>query len=438
MGNDRYAGGGRREKARGEGRSRPRLTGRLVPSPNRCRMNRRRRLAGCPLGPSPSRRPRCWQSVQAMPPIPARPRLLLIEANDMPKWVGGHLAQEVHVLPLGLMYLAASARAEEATSEIKIVESSLDCPSDERLISLLQEFKPEVVGIRSIIFFVDEMQRIAQLVRRHAEALIVAGGPIVQAWRTALLDRVPELDVAVKGEGERVLAQILRGEPLPTIPGTIYRDGGGVHDTPASPEIEDLDRLPFPAYDLVDLERYRRQLSYAYNHRRQGVLLTGRGCVYKCTFCFRTSERMRLRSAANVVEEIEWLNADHGVRDFYIVDDIFNASMPRALEIFERLVASRLDVRLYFVNGLRADIATETFVDRAIEAGAVWFTYAVESGCETIQESTRKHVDLDRARHIIAYTQRRPVVVNVSTMFGFPGETREQAAGTLAWLAGLP
>ncbi len=373
-----------------------------------------------------------------MPPIPARPRLLLIEANDMPRWVGGRVAQEVHVLPIGLMYLAASARAEGAASEIRIVESSLDCPSDERLVSLLEEFKPDVVGIRSIIFFVEEMQRIARLVRQHGGPLIVAGGPIVQAWGAALLDRVPELDAAVKGEGEAVLGRILRGESPSSIPGLLHRDGERVLDTPASAEIDDLDRLPFPAYDLVDLERYRGQLSYAYNHRRQGVLLTGRGCVYKCTFCFRTSQQMRLRSAANVVEEIEWLNAEHGVRDFYIVDDIFNVSLPRALEVFDRLVASRIGVRLYFVNGLRADIATETFVDRAIQAGAVWFTYAVESGCEAIQESTRKHVDLDRAHHIIAYTQGKPVVVNVSTMFGFPGETREQALATLDWLGGLP
>jgi radical SAM superfamily enzyme YgiQ (UPF0313 family) len=367
-----------------------------------------------------------------------QPRLLLLEANDMPKWVGGQVDHQVHVVPIGLLYLAGAVLAEHAVSAVRVVESSLDCPTDESLAALLSQFEPDVVGIRSIIFFLEELQRVVRVVRRHTRARIVLGGPIVEAWGATLFDRVPELDVLVRGEGERTLPRLLRGESLERIDGLIWRDDSGVHETPRAAEIEDLDGLPLPAYHLIDLERYERQLSYAYNHRRQGVLVTGRGCAYECTFCFRTSDRLRLRSAANVVREIEWLHHTHGVHDFYIVDDIFNVNARRAIEIFDRLIADGRKIRLYFVNGLRADIVTELFVDRAIEAGAVWFTYAIESGAEAIQEATRKRVNLDKAARIIAYTQRKPVVVNISTMFGFPGETIGQAKQTLEFLARLP
>jgi radical SAM superfamily enzyme YgiQ (UPF0313 family) len=93
---------------------------------------------------------------------------------------------------------------------------------------------------------------------------------------------------------------------------------------------------------------------------------------------------------------------------------------------------------MYFVNGLRADLASEQFVDRAIQAGAVWFTYAVESAAEEIQRLVRKHLDLEKTRHIIAYTQSQNVAVNISTMYGFPTETREMAQRTLDWLGELP
>ena len=77
-------------------------------------------------------------------------------------------------------------------------------------------------------------------------------------------------------------------------------------------------------------------------------------------------------------------------------------------------------------------------MDRALEAGAVWFTYAVESGTEEIQRLVKKRLDLEKAKRIIAYTQRQNVAVNVSTMYGFPTETRELAQRTLDWLSELP
>jgi radical SAM superfamily enzyme YgiQ (UPF0313 family) len=373
----------------------------------------------------------------------AAARVLLVESNNMGKWVGTTMPYEVHIPPLGLMYLASYARTALPGVEFRIVESSLSSPDDERFIRILNEFQPDVVGIRSIAFFLEELQRIASLVRDHSDATLVAGGPIVQAYKRRLFEEVPELEIAVKGEGEKVFVDLLSGSPLPSIAGLLYRtDDGvaekGVAENEDQPEVADIDSLPFPAYDLIDLDEYQRQLSYAYNHRRQGVLLTSRGCAYHCTFCFTHWKGIRLRSAANIFEEIKQLHDQHGIQDFYVVDDIFNVDSKRALALFDLIIAAGLKPRLYFVNGLRADITSEKFVDRALEAGAVWFTYAVESGTDEIQRLVKKRLDLEKTRRIIAYTQRQNVAVNISTMYGFPTETRELAQRTLDWLSELP
>jgi radical SAM superfamily enzyme YgiQ (UPF0313 family) len=378
----------------------------------------------------------------------AAARVLLIECNNMGKWVGTTMPYEVHIPPLGLMYLASYARTALPGVEFRIVESSLSAPDlsspdhpssgDERFIRILNEFQPDVVGFRSIAFFLEELQRVASLVRAHSGATLVAGGPIVQAYKQRLFQEVPELQIAVKGEGERVFADLLSGSPLPSIAGLLYRTDNGVVENEDQSEVADIDSLPFPAYDLIDLDQYQRQLSYAYNHRRQGVLLTSRGCAYHCTFCFTHWKGIRLRSAANIFEEIKELHGRHGIQDFYVVDDIFNVDSKRALQLFGLIVASGIKLRLYFVNGLRADITTEEFVDRALEAGAVWFTYAVESGTDEIQRLVKKRLNLEKAKRIIAYTQRQNVAVNVSTMYGFPTETRELAQRTLDWLSELP
>ncbi len=96
----------------------------------------------------------------------------------MGKWVGTTMPYEVHIPPLGLMYLASYARTVLPGVEFRIVESSLSLPllDDERFIRILNEFQPDVVGIRSIAFFLEELQRIASLVRAHSDATLVAGG----------------------------------------------------------------------------------------------------------------------------------------------------------------------------------------------------------------------------------------------------------------------
>src|ERR1017187_2334918 len=169
----------------------------------------------------------------------ARPvrRVLLVEANNMSKWVGSTMPYEGHIPPLGRMYVAASARQAHPEIEFRSVESSLPDLNAERLAKLLDEFQPDVVGIRSIAFFQEEMQRIATAVKAWGGALLVAGGPVVQAYKARLFDEVPELDLAVKGEGERVFCDLLSGAGPEQLSGVLYRANGGVVESPDSPEI---------------------------------------------------------------------------------------------------------------------------------------------------------------------------------------------------------
>ena len=365
-------------------------------------------------------------------------RVLLVECNNMNKWVGTTMPYEMHVPPLGLMYLASCLRKELPGVEVRIVESSLDCSSDEAFLEILKEFQPDVIGMRSIAFFLEELQRIARLAATHSKARLIVGGPIVKAYKEHLFSEVPELQIAVQGEGEMALVEVLHAKEPGTVTGLLVRQGDQVLETAPRTDSANIDSLPIPDYDLIDSGVYQKQLSYAYNHRRQGVLLTSRGCVYRCTYCFSHWQGIRLRSAENIFREIEELYTRHEIRDFYIVDDIFNVNPQRAFELFDRIRTAGFRLRLYFVNGLRADIATEEFVDRAIEAGAIWFTYAVESATEEIQRLVHKHLNLEKARHIIAYTQHQDVAVNISTMYGFPTETRAMAQRTLDWLGDLP
>ncbi len=362
-------------------------------------------------------------------------RVLLIEANDQRRWIGGLVAPEVHIPPIGLMYVASSARLHNPDVRVEILETSLDGRSDEALVTKLLEYRPDLVGIRSISLFEDELKRVAGVIRNVLDVPIVAGGPIATARRGAILQAIHAIDLLVVGEGELTFSRLLSGTATN---GLVLRHGSQIVDLGDGDVADNLDELPFPDYGLIDLGRYEEHLSYAYNHRRQGVLLTSRGCPFLCTYCNTfAGKTARLRSAENVIAEMEQMSRNHAIEDFYVVDDIFNMDRKRTEAVFRMIIRLRKNWRLYFVNGLRADIMTRELVDLMADAGTVWVTYAVESGSPRNQRLVKKNMRLEKAAEIINYSQDRGLVVNVNTMYGFPTETAADAQQTLDYLARL-
>jgi radical SAM superfamily enzyme YgiQ (UPF0313 family) len=379
------------------------------------------------------------------------------------------------------MGLAAHVRDVNPGVEVMILETSLDADSDTSLRAVIEGFAPTWIGVRSISLFIEEVRRVVAVARGVSNAPLLLGGPIATALGRQLFTDVEGLDYVAVGEGEPILAALVTGTELARIPNVLARvpesaaTGVAVPPVDATPPLigispskhstanaagelnlsgaaaqaptsrkaatkgaVELDSLSIPAYQLVNLDRYAQTLSYAYNQRRQGVLVTSRGCPFSCTYCFQISDApARLQSAERVVQEIAHLHREFAIDDFYFVDDLFNLNRKRALQVFERLLAEKLGVRLYFVNGLRVDLCDEQFIDRMIEAGTVWVTYAIESACPRIQTLIRKKIDLGAARRIINYTQRQGIVVNVNTMFGFPSETAAEAQMTLDYLGSL-
>ena len=365
-------------------------------------------------------------------------RLLLLEANDDTRWVGARVGPKIHVLPIALLGLAAYARKVSPQTEVLVAETSLVAPDDERLTRLINEFRPTCIGIRSISLFTEEVRRVVSVAQKASDALVLLGGPIATALKERVFDEVPGLKYAAIQEGEPVLQALLAGAAIESIPGIYVKTSTGVHGNAAAPVPRELDLLPPVDPDLVDIELYSKHLSYAYNQRRQGVLVTSRGCPYSCTYCFQISEApVRLQSATRVVDDIRRMVELNNIHDFYVVDDVFNLNRKRAMAVFELLEKSKVEARLYFVNGLRVDLCDEAFVDAMVRAGTVWVTYAIESAHSRIQALIRKKLDLNHARRIINYSQRQGIVVNVNTMFGFPTETPEEAQVTLEYLASL-
>ncbi|MBI5478789.1 MAG: B12-binding domain-containing radical SAM protein [Deltaproteobacteria bacterium] len=339
------------------------------------------------------------------------------------------------VPPLGLMYLAAALR--HAGHQVHIYESECRWRDLHRFRAALTAFRPDIVGLSAITMEAQVMEGMAATTHAALPGVpIVVGGPHATAYPEWCL-RVPAIDYVVLGEGEQSLPALvevlIRGGRPEALAGVASRGPAGEPSFGPPPEpIRDLDALGFPAWDLIDIDLYARHRSMSLmGHRRYMPLVTSRGCPYRCIYCHQVhGKRFRARSPVNVVAEVEELHRRHGIRDFEVVDDIFNFDRARMQEILERVAALTWRPTLHFPNALRADLLDEAQIRWLRRAGTLYLSLAVETATPRLQRLIRKNLRLEEVRRNIESAVHHGMFVNGFFMLGFPTETAEEARAT--------
>lgn len=341
--------------------------------------------------------------------------------------------------PLGLLSLAAYARAARPEQfAFQLMDTYY--MSDAALEAALRGFGPDVVALSTLTVWWERLAPVATLVRRAvgAQTRIIAGGPHVTAYLDETL-AVSEIDAAVQGEGEIAfvdyLDHIVGRLTVQDVRGLVYRDGQGIARNPVPQQIKHLDDLPMPAYDLLDLsllEHGHPTIGMVPPPHRFLPVVTSRGCVFHCTFCHHIFGRgWRAMSAERVVDDLEQLVRVHGVHNIDIVDDIFNASPRRTIEICKGIVKRRLGLKLFFPNGLRFDMLDRAQLEAMREAGTVFMCAAFEAASPRMQREMQKFVDIERTLENVAIADELGMFVKGFFIVGSPGETRAEMELTI-------
>jgi radical SAM superfamily enzyme YgiQ (UPF0313 family) len=268
--------------------------------------------------------------------------------------------------------------------------------------------------------------------------VVIVGGPHISACTSDVIED-DNIDILVIGEGERTFSELVskisRGEELAGTPGTALRnDGEIIWEDPGEP-IDDLDSIPFPAWDLVDIKTYAK-LGRAGNVRRGRYLplFTSRGCPYGCYYCHNVfGGKFRARSAENVVDEIKQIVGRFGITDLEVYDDIFNLDLDRAKTICRMLIDLDFGLSIAFPNGVRADRLDKELVDLLAQAGTTNLAVAVETASPELQKTIGKNLDLPRVKDAVTWADNAGIVTNGYFMLGFPGETADQIRQTIAY-----
>lgn len=349
--------------------------------------------------------------------------------------------------PMGIMSIAAWLRKRIPGLEIQLINQREDnCPADE-IARRIIAFRPDIVGLSALTNSALAMARVAELVGSACpRATIMIGGPhAAAAGGRAALETIPAA-AAVEGEGEISAELIVRahmsGGDFGSIPGLAWRRGSGeiVQNPGEVPVVEDMDDIPFPAYDLIDLPKYWKLESMGVAAPgRYAVLSTSRGCPYDCNWCHKISGRKyRAQSAARVAEDMERLNRDFGALCFEIVDDVFNLNAARAIEFSDLVLRKNLRINFGFPNGIRTDILTEEVAGALVAAGMNSASYALESGSPRIQKLCGKRLDLAGFMRGVEICARHKVYGRGFAMMGHPTETKEEMEMTARILCDSP
>jgi len=341
--------------------------------------------------------------------------------------------------PLGTLYVAASLR--EAGHEVRFFNGAFR--GREEILRELAAFGPRIVGLYATAFGWHKARQSATDVRRILPgAFVVVGGPYPVYAGAQCLRESPELDAVATGEGEDAMvelaARLEKGEALDGLAGIAFRRGGEVVENPPRPLILDLDRLPFPARDLLGDREVYVPPPATYRRTPVAVMITSRGCNRRCIFCFQIDRErrhgIRRRSVDNVLAEIRHLVAS-GYREIKFLDDTLAADRDRALEIARRIRAERLDI-VWFASACVHQVDRE-LLDAFRAAGCWAILFGAESGVQRNLDALRKGITLEQTRRAVRAAKAAGLAVHTPFLFGIPGQTWEDGLETIRFACEL-
>ncbi len=350
----------------------------------------------------------------------------------------GTLAGAGNTLPsMGLLYLASVVRKNGYKTGV-VEASSLGLNYENALKEILS-FSPDYVGITATTVSIFHAAKLAGKIKeKNKNIKVIIGGPHLTAVPKETMEMFPVFDYAVIGEGEETIVELLKyldnGDNTDDVKGIAYRyhQNGSVGINERRKLIDDLDTIPFPAWDILfDFPKGYHPVAIRCRKYPAAHLLTSRGCPHRCIFCDTSvfSRKYRAFSSGYILEMIKILYNKYGIREILFEDDVFVIFKKRLIEICEGLLKENLKISwscLGRVHAVKPDIL------KLMKMAGCWqIGYGIESGDRKILDFAKKAITLEQVEEAVRWTKEAGIHTKGFFILGFPLETEESIMNTI-------
>jgi len=305
-------------------------------------------------------------------------------------------------------------------------------PEGKTIAAVFDQLKPDLVGVTSLTgpAILDGLM-VSRLAKERG-AQVVWGGTHASLLPEQTLQN-PYIDFVVMNEGEVTFRELIEAIELhrgyKNILGLAYKENGEIQLNPERPFIQDLDALPMPAWNLVPVERYIYKYTKA---RRKIVMVTSRGCLFRCSFCYVIDfhkRKYRGRSAGSILKELAFLRNDYGIDGVRFDDDLFVIHRPRLREFCEWVY--KKDVPITWDSNCRADQVNSEFLAAVTRAKCHRLTFGLESGSDRILKFIEKDFRAEQIVRAFDLLNNTDIMTGASFLIGVPTETEEDIWKTI-------
>jgi len=356
--------------------------------------------------------------------------------------------------PYGAMYIAAAAG--KAGLEARIINVDTDRISNEEVIGRLKALEPGYIGISGIVApSYKYIKGLSSDIRSAMpESVQILGGGLSSAAETVL--RNMPVDYVVAGEGDTAITELIgrlrEGKTPSDVTGIYCREGERCVFTGTRKLIADIDTLPYPAFDLVDMSRYMpdgkefiryfiqdiRDARITDPKRKGGMVTipTGRGCFGKCSFCFRAYPGLRTHSMKYVFDLIEHCMEKFGTSYFSFGDECFAPNKEHNRRFIEEYKRRKLDL-VFRILGMRVDTVDRDILRDYKDIGCWMIEYGFEAGNQRMLNIIDKRVTVEQNRQVALWTKEAGIYTSPTLVLAMPGETDRTVNESISFLKSL-
>ncbi len=304
---------------------------------------------------------------------------------------------------------------------IKVIDCMGDKISFDKCMRMVEFFQPNFTIINTSTPTIVNDMNVAQAIKDRTGSKIISYGEHITARYEKMIEEFPQLDFAVLGEPETPIMSILSGKS--EVKGVATRDFcGGIWQEP------DLDKLPFPAYDLLPAYQYPM------TGEKWTFMRSGRGCPYRCTYCvmsMMSNRNVRYHSVDYMIKQINWLVHDLDIKLYMFWDELSTFDKQRMLDLCQKMINTGLHKKCKWFCTTRVDCFDDELAKWMSAAGCRMISFGVESGSQEVLNRNKKGIRIEQSINAVKSAKKYGLKTIGHFVVGLPGSTPESEKETI-------